>query len=143
MYELKHVCICACVCTCTCICLQVEMYENDPLIWHGPLKARWGIALMTSIELFRENVDQITLPLLLIHGSEDHLVPLSTSHFINDNASSQEKRFEVRQNYTSVIMIYSLLYDENMQVKNLQVNYERRDIGIVEKAGKQDWTLSK
>jgi hypothetical protein len=74
---------------------EVERYANDPLVWHGPLKARWVAAMLTSIDLFRENVERITLPLLLIHGREDQLVPITASHFINDNAASQEKRFEV------------------------------------------------
>ena len=77
-------------------CLQVERYVNDPLVWHGALKTRWAAAMITSIGLFRDNVDRITLPLLLMHGREDNLVPISASHFINKNASSQEKRFEVR-----------------------------------------------
>ena len=82
-----------------CTYLQVERYANDPLVWHGPLKARWVAAMLTSIDLFRENVERITLPLLLIHGREDQLVPITASHFINDNAASQEKRFEVSKSY--------------------------------------------
>lgn len=74
---------------------EVERYVNDPLIWHGGMKARWGVAMVSSITLLRESVATISLPLLLIHGSEDHLVPISSSHFINDNVSSQEKKFEV------------------------------------------------
>ena len=74
----------------------MERYANDPLVWHGRLKARWVAAILTSIDQFRENVNTITLPLLLIHGSEDQVIPITSSHFINDNAASQEKRFEVR-----------------------------------------------
>ena len=74
---------------------QVERYVNDPQVWHGPLKARWGVEFVSSITLFRENVAKICLPLLLIHGSDDNLVPITSSHFIYDNVSSQEKKFEV------------------------------------------------
>ena len=73
----------------------MERYESDPLVWHGSMKARWAVAMVDSITLLRENVGHISLPLLLIHGSEDHLVPITSSHFINDNASSQDKKFEV------------------------------------------------
>ena len=76
--------------------IKVESYMSDPLIWHGALKARWGIALVKSITLLRENIGLISMPLLLIHGSDDNLVPITSSHFINENVSSQEKRFEVR-----------------------------------------------
>lgn len=75
--------------------LQVEIYVSDPLIWHRAFKARWGSALLKSGSLFRENVARISLPLLLIHGTEDRLVPIAASHFIHDNTSSQEKNFEV------------------------------------------------
>ncbi|CAI8010889.1 Monoacylglycerol lipase [Geodia barretti] len=51
--------------------------------------------MMESITLLRENAARISLPLLLMHGSEDNLVPITASHFINDNATSQEKKFEV------------------------------------------------
>ncbi|CAI8010887.1 Monoglyceride lipase [Geodia barretti] len=75
--------------------IVVERYANDPLVWHGPWKAGWGAAMMESITLLRENAARISLPLLLMHGSEDNLVPITASHFINDNATSQEKKFEV------------------------------------------------
>ena len=68
---------------------------NDPLVWHGGLKARWGVEMLSSITLFRETVGKISLPLLLIHGSNDNIVPISSSHFLNENASSEERKFEV------------------------------------------------
>ena len=76
--------------------MQVERYVNDPLVWHGGLKVRWGVAIVASITLFRENINRLSLPMLIIHGSEDKLVPISSSHFINDNAPSPDKKFEVR-----------------------------------------------
>ena len=75
--------------------LQVEKYVRDPMIWHRAFKARWSSALLKSGSLFRENAASISLPLLLIHGTEDHLVPIAASHFINENTFSQEKNFEV------------------------------------------------
>ena len=74
----------------------MKRYVDDPLVWHGPLKARWVVAMINAIESFRENVGAITLPLLLMHGAEDKLVPATSAHFINCNVGSQDKRFEVR-----------------------------------------------
>ena len=76
--------------------LQVKRYVDDPLIWHGAMKASWGVAMLNSIESFRQDVGRITLPLLLTHGTSDHLVPISSSQFIYNNVGSQDKRFEVR-----------------------------------------------
>ena len=86
--------------TCT---IQVERYVNDPLNWHGALKARWGVAMVKSITLLRENVGRISLPLLIIHGSDDNLVPITSSYFLNDNVSSQKKKFEVRKSITFTV----------------------------------------
>ena len=69
---------------------------DDPLMWHGSLKARWSVSMISAIESFRENVGTITLPLLLMHGAEDKIVAAASAHFINDNVGSQDKRFEVR-----------------------------------------------
>ena len=73
----------------------MKRYVDDPLVWHGPLKARWGVAMISGIESFRKNVGAITLPLLLMHGAEDKLVPAASARFINDNVGSQDKIFEV------------------------------------------------
>ena len=74
---------------------QVEAYVNDPLIYHGALKAGWASAMLKSIEMYRPRINEINIPLLIVHGTEDSLVPFSASQFVNDNASSNDKIFEV------------------------------------------------
>lgn len=83
---------------------------DDPLVWHGALKASWGVAMLNSIESFRRDVGHITLPLLLFHGTSDTLIPLSASQFIDNNVGSQDKRFEVRvciSNVQHVHVVYT------------------------------------
>ena len=74
---------------------QVEAYVNDPLIYHGALKAGWSSAMFKSIEMYRPQINGINIPLLIMHGTGDSLVPFSASQFVNDNASSSDKTFEV------------------------------------------------
>ncbi len=41
------------------------------------------------------NVPGISKPVLIIHGSADQIVPLSSSQFIHDNIASEDKKMEV------------------------------------------------
>ena len=74
---------------------QVEAYVNDPLIYHGAVKAGWSSAMLKSIEIYQPRINEINIPLLIMHGTEDSLVPFSASQLVNDNASSSDKTFEV------------------------------------------------
>ena len=74
---------------------QVQRYVDDPLIYHGPMKAKWISVTVRAISEFRQNVGVIQLPILLIHGTEDHIIPISASEFMMDNVSSTDIQFEV------------------------------------------------
>ena len=76
--------------------LQVEIYNNDPLVFHAPLKARWAAEMIKAIELGREKIGEIIQPVLLFHGTNDHLVPFSSSEFVMKNIGSEDKTFEVQ-----------------------------------------------
>ena len=76
------------------------MYKTDPLVYHSPLRARWIVEMMNSIAVAREKIGQIRCPVLLLHGTVDHLVPFSASEFILENIGSEDKTFEVRKNLT-------------------------------------------
>ena len=69
------------------------MYAEDPLVYHGKLKAKWTTAFMDSISVIREHLDALELPVILIHGTDDGTN--SSSETIFDNVSSEDKSFEV------------------------------------------------
>ena len=75
--------------------VQVKLYVEDPLVYHGALKAGWSVAFMNSMAEVRSLISKLTLPLFIMHGGDDHMVPLSASQFIHDNAASQDKTFQV------------------------------------------------
>ncbi len=84
------------MCIQQCIYLvQVQRYTDDPLIYHGALKARWGSEALSAIKEVRQNVHDIALPMLIFHGNDDQLVPFSASEFVFANVSSTNKTFEV------------------------------------------------
>ena len=73
------------------------MYEDDPLIFHDSLKAKWVSAAFRGIKEIREHVGEIQLPVFIMHGTDDHLVPFSASQFIFDNIGTPtDKTFEVQ-----------------------------------------------
>ena len=75
--------------------MQVQRYTDDPLIYHGSLKAKWCSEALSAIKEVRQKVHEITLPMLIFHGNDDQLVPFSASEFIFANVSSCNKTFEV------------------------------------------------
>eukprot|EP00731_Ephydatia_muelleri_P001145 Em0001g1145a len=74
---------------------EAKAYADDPLVWHGGLKARWIDEFMIALEQARTNVRTVALPLFLMHGDRDVLVPISASQFIRSNVGSQDVTFEV------------------------------------------------
>ena len=68
---------------------------DDPLIYHEPLKANWGAETVKTIKLVRSRIREVTLPVLIIHGTDDMLVPFSASQFVRENIGSSDKTFKV------------------------------------------------
>ena len=59
------------------------------------MKAKWFSENLSGIKVAREGINVLTLPVLIIHGTEDPLVPFSASKFLNDVIMSTDKTFEV------------------------------------------------
>ena len=74
----------------------MKIYVEDPLIWQGGMKARWIYEFGLALTEARANIRSITLPLFLMHGDRDRLVPISASEFIRANIGSQDMQYEVR-----------------------------------------------
>jgi alpha-beta hydrolase superfamily lysophospholipase len=74
---------------------EVEAYRTDPLVHHGKLPVRTIAEIAAATEAFPEQVGSLTLPLLLVHGSEDRLVSVRGSRMVYERASSQDKTLEI------------------------------------------------
>jgi alpha-beta hydrolase superfamily lysophospholipase len=74
---------------------QVEAYRTDPLVHHGKLPVRTVAEIAAATEAFPEQVESLTLPLLLVHGSEDRLVSVQGSRMVYERASSEDKTLEI------------------------------------------------
>eukprot|EP00759_Apiculatamorpha_spiralis_P014360 PhF_6_TR21035/c0_g1_i1/m.30260/K01054/MGLL; acylglycerol lipase len=74
--------------------VEVAKYVNDPLVYHEGLRVRFGAEMMGAMDEFWAKAPGITLPILLIHGSDDKLVPLEGSVQYVEKISSASKELK-------------------------------------------------
>jgi alpha-beta hydrolase superfamily lysophospholipase len=72
----------------------VKDYENDPLNYLGPMP-REMIAAFTEIVDVRDHLSTITLPVLVMHGEADALVPAQASEDIAATVGSTDVTLKV------------------------------------------------
>ena len=83
------------------------MYAEDPLVFREKFKAKWVTAFLDCVKQVRPRIQEITLPLFIMHGTEDRLVLPSASRFVYDNINCQDKTSEVMlQNSPCTIITY-------------------------------------
>jgi alpha-beta hydrolase superfamily lysophospholipase len=68
----------------------VKAYAEDPLVF-SKASARWSTELTSAIERARARASQFQLPLLIIHGEADTLVPQEGSRFFFDRVQHEDK----------------------------------------------------
>jgi len=80
----------------------VKAYVNDPLVFHGKTPARLAAELLKAMLRVAAEADKMTLPFILVQGSDDRLVNPGGAQTLYDKASSKDK----------TIRIYEGLYHE-------------------------------
>ncbi|MEZ4322802.1 MAG: alpha/beta hydrolase [Myxococcota bacterium] len=65
--------------------------EADPLFYKGWMRARTGSELLRGIRQATANLSQLTLPLLVTHGTGDQTVPPRASEVLFGGAASKDK----------------------------------------------------
>ncbi|WP_426514284.1 lysophospholipase [Dactylosporangium sp. McL0621] len=68
----------------------VAKYDADPLVHHGKVPAGLGGAMLTQMAVFQRRLPELTLPTLVLHGSEDGLVDAESSRLIAARAGSSD-----------------------------------------------------
>ncbi|MBV9163390.1 MAG: lysophospholipase [Pseudonocardiales bacterium] len=69
----------------------VRAYRADPLVYHGKVKARTGAEMLVTMEGLPSRLGRLSLPLLLLHGTEDQICALAGSVMVHDAVSSPDK----------------------------------------------------
>ncbi|HRK34578.1 MAG TPA: lysophospholipase [Candidatus Hydrogenedentes bacterium] len=71
----------------------VQALRDDPLRYGGMLQARSGAEISKAIAEFQERMKEITMPLLIMHGTKDRLTDCEGSRMLNARATSKDKTF--------------------------------------------------
>ena len=69
----------------------VRAYDGDPLNYRGKIPVRTVAEMTRSAEQLKAKLGSLRLPVLLLHGAEDRLVPAKASRLVHDRASSPDK----------------------------------------------------
>jgi alpha-beta hydrolase superfamily lysophospholipase len=72
-----------------------DLYQNDPLVYHGGLPARLASELLSKLSTITTEVGpKITLPYLLIHGKSDKICGIEGSDSFHASTKSTDKQYE-------------------------------------------------
>ena len=69
----------------------VKDYDEDPLNYRGGIPARTGLELITAMNRIQLQMETITLPILIMHGSSDKLTNPIGSQELFDAVCSKDK----------------------------------------------------
>ena len=72
----------------------VNAYNTDPLVYHGKIPAGVGRALLRIGETMPQRAPSLTAPLLVVHGSDDRLIPVDGSRQLVEAVGSSRRRTE-------------------------------------------------
>jgi len=69
----------------------VDAYVNDPLVYRGKVRARLGAELVKILNQMPSLIPQITLPIIIMYGTEDRLSNPEGSRMLYDMVGSHDK----------------------------------------------------
>ncbi len=75
----------------------VKAYVEDPLVFHGKTPARLAAEMLKAMQRVTEEVEKITLPIIVVQGSEDKLVDPDGAQMLYDKAGSKDKTLKIYQ----------------------------------------------
>ncbi len=73
----------------------VAAYNNDPLVWHGKVPAGVARALLLVGESMPQRARAVTKPLLVVHGSDDRLIPAKGSERLVECVASEDVHLKI------------------------------------------------
>ena len=73
----------------------VKAYVNDPLVFHGKTPARLAAEMLKAMLRVSAEAGTITLPFIVIQGSEDKLVDPGGAQLLYDKAGSPDKTIKI------------------------------------------------
>ncbi len=77
---------------------QVKLYDSDPLVDRGAWRLGMTSVLVNAGRMVRGRLAELTLPLLIMHGEDDQLIPISGAMLAHEKASSTDKTLKTYPN---------------------------------------------
>lgn len=68
----------------------VRSYRDDPLVYRGKVKARTGAEILATMEALPARLPRLSVPLLLLHGTDDRICALTGAVMVHDTVSSPD-----------------------------------------------------
>lgn len=73
----------------------VAAYRADPLVYNGKVRARTGAEVLKAIARVSAGLPSLTLPVLILHGSEDKLADPAGGQLIHDTIGSPDNTLKI------------------------------------------------
>jgi alpha-beta hydrolase superfamily lysophospholipase len=73
----------------------VELMRRDPLYYKGKIRAGTGAVMLAGMRQATRRLEELRLPLLILHGAKDETVELVCSRTIAERAASGDKTLRV------------------------------------------------
>jgi alpha-beta hydrolase superfamily lysophospholipase len=89
----------------------VERMNNDPLIAKESQPAETAAEMLKAADRLRENMPKFTVPVLIIHGTEDKVTRPAGSQYFYDTAASSDKTLRLYEGH-----FHDLLNDVGKEV---------------------------
>jgi alpha-beta hydrolase superfamily lysophospholipase len=78
---------------------NVSRYSTDALVWHGKVPARTAVELYRAGRFAMRHAGEITVPVLVLHGEDDQIVPVGASRRFFSALGSADKELRVFQGF--------------------------------------------
>ncbi|CAL1535155.1 unnamed protein product [Lymnaea stagnalis] len=72
-----------------------QKYKDDPLVYHGGMKAKWAISLLQALQEVESKLSTIQWPFLVLHGDSDKIVNSKGSEALYKQAASVDKTIKI------------------------------------------------
>jgi alpha-beta hydrolase superfamily lysophospholipase len=69
----------------------VAQFRDDPLVFHGRFPVRTGAEILRAGDLARAALEEVRVPLLILHGTADRVAAVEASQALFDRAGAADK----------------------------------------------------
>ncbi|KAA5834948.1 lysophospholipase [Saccharopolyspora hirsuta] len=75
----------------------VRAFRADPLNHSGKMRARTAVEIMRTAEAMPQRLPSLTMPLFVLHGGADRLMPPTASELVRDRAGSADLTLRIHE----------------------------------------------